>query len=325
MALAVLTHGLGHTVRLWSPWREEAERVSRQRGDPTRLPGVTLPDEVGVTWQMERALGSADAVVIAVPSQAVRQVVRSLAAALEGVPSVVVCASKGLERGSLKRLSEVVSEELAHVEKVRIAVLVGPSHAEEVSRGLPTTVVASSRQPEVSRFVQDAFTGPTFRIYTNDDLVGVELGVALKNIVAIAAGICDGLGFGDNTKGALLTRGLAEITRLGVAMGAKPSTFAGLTGVGDLITTCASRHSRNRYVGEQIGRGKSLHQVLDEMSMVAEGVETTSAAKELGDKHGVEMPITDQVYDILFNGKDPSEAWQELMRRSPKAEGLRWP
>jgi glycerol-3-phosphate dehydrogenase (NAD(P)+) len=325
LALGLLARSLGHETRIWSPWAEEADRVVRHRGDPERLPGITLPEDVRVGCELAPLLEGSDVVVLAVPSQAVREVTRALAAELLGTPPVVVCASKGLERGSLKRLSEVMEEELAPVEGARTAVLVGPSHAEEVSRGLPTTVVASSRNPEVSRLVQEVLTGPTFRVYTNDDLVGVELAVALKNVIAIAAGMCDGLGFGDNTKGALLTRGLAEMTRLGVAMGARPSTFAGLAGVGDLVTTCASRHSRNRHVGEQIGRGKSLDEVLRDMSMVAEGVETTAVARQLARARGVEMPITDQVYGILFEARDPTVAWQELMRRSPKSEGLQWP
>lgn len=274
---------------------------------------------------MPAALRGADLLVFAVPSQAIRSVTRSVAAEFMGTAPAIVCASKGLERDSLKRLSEVMSEELADIDGVRLGVLVGPSHAEEVSRKLPTTVVASSRKRDVCRQIQDTFNSPTFRVYTNDDLVGVELAVALKNVIAIAAGICDGLGFGDNTKGALLTRGLVEMTRLGVAMGARPSTFAGLAGVGDLITTCASRHSRNRFLGEQIGRGKPLEEVLGEMTMVAEGVETTAAAMELSRRHGVEMPIAEEVYSILFEGKEPSKAWQDLMNRSPKSEELQWP
>jgi glycerol-3-phosphate dehydrogenase (NAD(P)+) len=325
LTLGLLSAGQGYATRVWSPWREEAQRVVENRGDPVRLPGIELPASISVGWKLPAALEGADLLVLAVPSQAVRSVSRSVAAELLGTPPTIVCASKGLERPSLRRLTEVMGEELTRVEGVELGVLVGPSHAEEVSRGMPTTVVASSRNPEVSQRIQDAFNSPTFRVYTNDDLVGVELAVALKNVIAIAAGMCDGLGFGDNTKGALLTRGLAEITRLGVAMGARPSTFAGLAGVGDLVTTCASRHSRNRFVGEQIGRGKRLDEVLREMTMVAEGVETTAAVKELSRMHGVEMPIADEVYSILFEGKDPSEAWRDLMNRSPKSEELQWP
>jgi glycerol-3-phosphate dehydrogenase (NAD(P)+) len=302
LTLGLLSAAQGYATRVWSPWREEAQRVVGNRGDPVRLPGIELPASISVGWKLPAALEGADFLVLAVPSQAVRSVSRSVAAELLGTPPTIVCASKGLERPSLRRLTEVMGEELTRVEGVELGVLVGPSHAEEVSRGMPTTVVASSRSPEVSRRIQDVFNSPTFRVYTNDDLVGVEL-----------------------AKGALLTRGLAEISRLGVAMGARPSTFAGLAGVGDLVTTCASRHSRNRFVGEQIGRGKCLDEVLREMTMVAEGVETTAAVKELSRMHGVEMPIADEVYSILFEGKDPSEAWRDLMNRSPKSEELQWP
>jgi len=231
----------------------------------------------------------------------------------------LVIATKGIEEKTLRRMSEVV-EEAAGVPLEQIAVLVGPSHAEEVSRGLPTTVVASSLKGTLADEVQNIFMTGRFRIYTNDDLVGVEAGVALKNVIAIAAGMCDGLGYGDNTKGALLTRGLAEMTRLGVKMGARQETFSGLAGIGDLITTCISKHSRNRYVGNEIGRGRTLEEVLSGMVMVAEGVRTTRSAVGLAERYDVEMPIAAEVYQILFENKPAKQAMKDLMLRSPKPE-----
>jgi glycerol-3-phosphate dehydrogenase (NAD(P)+) len=227
---------------------------------------------------------------------------------------------KGIEDRTFKRMSEVLEEELPDPVRDRIAVLSGPSHAEEVSRRIPTSVVAASRNTDVAKTVQRTFLSPRFRVYTNVDVVGVELAGALKNIIAIAAGISDGLGFGDNTKGALLTRGLAEITRLGLAVGAQSATFAGLAGVGDLITTCLSQYSRNRHVGEEIGRGKSLSHVLEDMVMVAEGIMTTKATYELARRFQIEMPITNEVYAVLFEEKNPAQAVEDLMTRTAKAE-----
>jgi glycerol-3-phosphate dehydrogenase (NAD(P)+) len=233
--------------------------------------------------------------------------------------AIAVNASKGIEEGTLKRMSEVLVDELA-VTSTRICSLMGPSHAEEVSRQMPTSVVVAGVDPPTINAVQQAFFRPYFRVYTNPDLVGVELGVALKNCIAIAAGVCDGLGYGDNTKAALVTRGLAEIGRLGEAMGARRDTFAGLAGVGDLVVTCLSRHSRNRHVGEKIGQGQTLDQVLSDMIMVAEGVRTTRAAVELGQKYRVELPIIESVHQILFEDHDPREAIGELMTRPPRQE-----
>jgi glycerol-3-phosphate dehydrogenase (NAD(P)+) len=228
-----------------------------------------------------------------------------------------VCASKGLELGTLKRLSEVLAESLGDPAPV---VLTGPSHAEEVSRGVPTTVVAASRDASRARAVQVLCSTARFRVYTNDDVAGCEYGAALKNVIAIAAGVCDGLGFGDNTKGALLTRGLAEMARLGERMGARPETFYGLAGMGDLIATAISRHSRNRHVGERLGRGERLEEVLGAMVMVAEGVHTARAAREVGRSHDIELPITEQVCAMLFEGRRPAEALQALMARDLKSE-----
>jgi glycerol-3-phosphate dehydrogenase (NAD(P)+) len=282
------------------------------------LPGIRIPEAITITSDMAEAVAGRTTVVVVVPSHGVRDTASTLAPLLEGGETVVI-ATKGIEEKTLKRMSEVVVE-AAGVDAARVAVLVGPSHAEEVSRNLPTAVVAASSNTDTALKVQDVFMTPTFRVYTNEDVVGVEVGVALKNVVAIAAGMCDGLGFGDNTKGALLTRGLAEMTRLGVSMGARQETFSGLAGIGDLITTCISRHSRNRFVGQEIGKGRNLADVLAGMVMVAEGVRTTRSAAGLARKYGVETPIAAEVYEILFNDKPAKQAIKDLMLRTPKPE-----
>jgi glycerol-3-phosphate dehydrogenase (NAD(P)+) len=317
-ALAVLLVSKGHAVTVWEYVAERAAAMREHRENRPMLPGIRIPDEVVITSRMEEACRGAEHLVLVVPSHAMRQTVGSVGASgFSGCPLTI--ATKGIEEQSLKRMSEVVADVLA-VESDRIAVLVGPSHAEEVSRGVPTTVVAASTSQTCAQAVQEIFMTPTFRVYTNPDVVGVEVGVSIKNVVAIAAGMCDGLGFGDNTTGALLTRGLAEITRLGVKMGARQETFSGLAGIGDLVTTCISRHSRNRYVGEQIGRGKTLEEVLAGMVMIAEGVRTTRSAVALAERHGVEMPIAAEVNEILFMGKSAKQAIRDLMLRSKKPE-----
>jgi len=313
--LAVHLEGAGHDVRLWGNDAGDLARIEADHENRKFLPGIAVPGGVKVHAKLEAALAGVDHVLFAVPSQAVREVAQAVAA--NGVRAVWISASKGLEQGTLRRLSEV----LIDVGGEEPVILTGPSHAEEVSRGIPTSVVAASRDAERSRGVQALCSTPRFRVYTNDDVLGCEMGAALKNVVSIAAGVCDGLGFGDNTKGALLTRGLAEIARLGVAMGGRRETFFGLTGMGDLIATAMSRHSRNRHVGECIGRGQSLEDVLGAMVMVAEGVHTARAARELGRKHGVEMPLTEQVCAMLFEGRRPQDALQALMTRDLKSEG----
>jgi glycerol-3-phosphate dehydrogenase (NAD(P)+) len=322
--LGLLLAAKGDAVRFWEYDAALAQEISRERVNSKFLPGVRWPDPVGISNDMAEALASSDFVLFAIPSQVLRSVVRKAAC---HIPRGALIASvvKGIEKGTLMRMSEVLVQELAASDRdACLGVLLGPSLAYEVARRIPTTVVASSTSPEIARRIQDRFWTDFFRVYTNDDLVGVEIGVSLKNVIAIAAGICDGLGYGDNTKGALLTRGLAEVARLGIAMGARRETFAGLTGMGDLITTCTSPHSRNRHVGEEIGRGKPLRQVLDEMVMVAEGVETTVSAVQLARRVGVEMPITEQVYRVLFEDKHPRQAIAELMTRDPKDEFSDW-
>lgn len=258
-------------------------------------------------------------VVVATPSHAVRQLAERMRPYVTA-GMILVSVTKGIEASTLKTVTQILAETLPQLPETQLCVLHGPSHAEEVARHLPTTVVAASREIETAQTVQERFMTPMFRVYTNTDLVGVEIAGAVKNVLAIAAGICDGLELGDNTKAALITRGLAEMARLGIAMGASPLTFAGLAGIGDLVVTCMSRHSRNRYVGEQIGRGRPLEAVLAEMPMVAEGVRTTRAVHALAQHHQVEMPISTAVYEVLFAGKTPQQAVLELMTRSAKEE-----
>lgn len=308
-----------HEVTLWEFLPEQAEALRKDGENKKFLPGIEIPASIKVTSELDRALDGAVLAVFVVPTHTMRSVAAKCGALAE--TAVVVNASKGLEEESLKRMSEVLAESLPVNEK-QIASLLGPSHAEEVSRKMPTSVVVAGRDETVTAEVQRAFFRPYFRVYTNPDIVGVEIAVALKNCIAIAAGVCDGLGYGDNTKAALITRGLAEIARLGVSMGANRDTFAGLAGVGDLVVTCLSRHSRNRFVGEGIGSGQTLDEVLSGMAMVAEGVRTTRAAVELGMRQGVELPIIESVHRVLFEGHDPREAIGELMSRPPREETI---
>jgi glycerol-3-phosphate dehydrogenase (NAD(P)+) len=313
--LAIHLATAGHEVALWGRDEASLERIATARENRKFLPGIAIPDRVKVQPKLEVALDRPDVTVFVVPSQALREVAERVAST--GRRSLWACASKGLELGSLARLSEVLSGTLGDPDPV---VLTGPSHAEEVARGIPTSLVAAAQDDARARAVQELCSTDRLRVYTNRDVAGCEYGAALKNVIAIAAGVCDGLGFGDNTKGALLTRGLAEIARLGVAMGAERETFFGLTGMGDLIATAMSRHSRNRHVGESIGRGVSLEQTLAGMVMVAEGIHTARAARDLGRAHGLELPITEQVCAMLFEGRQPAHALQALMSRDLKRE-----
>ena len=315
-AIAVLLSGKGYDVYLWSWKKEESEALCRDRENREFLPGVALGDNIICTNDMALCTKDAELIVCASPSVATRNVAKALAGCVcDG--QIIVNISKGLEDSSLLRLSEVYADE---IENAHIAVMSGPSHAEEVSRNLPTTNVVAAKDPEIAKRIQDIFMNDTFRIYTSTDMIGVELGGALKNVIALCAGICDGLGFGDNTKAALMTRGIAEITRLGMAMGASRDTFAGLSGIGDLIVTCTSMHSRNRRAGILLGKGKSLKETLEEIHMVVEGVNTARAAFELAEKYGVDMPITEEANKILFEGKNPKDAVYDLMNRDRKSE-----
>jgi glycerol-3-phosphate dehydrogenase (NAD(P)+) len=315
LAIHLAEHG--HDVLLWAHGREQCRRLREERQNGLYLPGLPFPDRLAVVDDVVET-ASAPVVVIATPTQFIRQTIAPITSE-RLADRLLVSVSKGIERGSLLRISQLV-EQTHNVESDRFVALSGPSHAEEVSRHIPTTVVAASDSLASAQTVQDLFNSDAFRVYSHDDLLGVELGGALKNVIALCAGIIDGLGYGDNTKAALITRGLAEIARLGTALGANPQTFSGLSGLGDLVVTCTSRHSRNRFVGEQIGRGRKLADIVAEMNMVAEGVTTTESAYQLASKHGIEMPITNEVYKILFEEKNPREATHDLMTRQAKQE-----
>jgi len=318
-ALSCLLARKGHLVSLWARRPEQVAALARDRENQRYLPGVLLPEGVSPTNSLSEALAGVDAVIFAVPSHAFRSVLR---AALPSIPSraYVVNVAKGLEEETLLRLSAVFAAEAGKEALARYAVLSGPSHAEEVGRELPTAVVAGAFHLKTAEFVQELFMRPFFRVYTNEDLIGVELGGALKNIIALGTGICEGIGFGDNAKAALITRGLTEITRLGVRLGANPLTFTGLTGLGDLVVTCTSMHSRNRRAGIEIGRGKTLDAALEAVGMVVEGVRTTRVAYQLAQELKVPMPITEETYRVLFEGLSPHEAARNLMGRARRRE-----
>ena len=316
-AASVLLAKHGAEINLWSWQQAETDRLNADCENKEFLPGIHLPDNIICTHSTEQAVTDADLVVTVVPSPATRTTAKQLAPFIkDGQP--IVNLSKGLEDGTLLRLSEVYKQEIP---QARIAAMSGPSHAEEVSRGLPTTNVVASADESLSEFIQDIFMDKTFRVYTGSDIIGVELGGALKNVMALCAGISDGLGYGDNTKAALMTRGLAEITRLGVKMGANAATFSGLSGMGDLIVTCTSMYSRNRRAGILLGKGKSLKETLEEIHMVVEGVNTAGAALALSKKYDVSMPIVYEANEILYGGKDAREAVNSLMTRDKTSEG----
>jgi glycerol-3-phosphate dehydrogenase (NAD(P)+) len=319
IAISTLLHHNKHKVTLWEFDPREKEKLCSQREHKAKLPGVIIPEQVEITNELEYAVSKAEILTLALPSHTVREVVKKIGI-IELRDPIVVNLAKGIENHTLLRMSEILKQELPASLHENITTLSGPSHAEEVARRIPTTVVVAGFKEKIAREVQRIFMTPYFRVYTNSDIQGVELGGSLKNVIAIASGICDGMDLGDNSKGALISRGLAEMIRLGEKMGAKRETFAGLSGLGDLVTTCISRYSRNRYVGEQIGKGKSLKEVQAEMSMVAEGIKTTRSAHQLALKHNVEMPITHQVYKVLFENKRPKQAIAELMTRDPKSE-----
>ena len=313
MALALSAYGGGNEVTIWSPFEDEVTELLKNRGNERLLSGIKLPDGIGITTDLSVVRGSS-VTIIATPSIAVRQTAKRLSA-MEDF-GIVVNVAKGFEKGSLMRLSEVIAEELP---EARVAVLSGPSHAEEVARGIPTSVVVASDSAITAQIVQSIMSGDNLRIYTSDDLIGVELGGALKNVIAIAAGFCDGLGLGDNTKAALITRGLAEISRLGVCMGAKEYTFAGLAGIGDLVVTCTSRHSRNHRFGEKVGLGTPIKQALDEVGTV-EGYYAADLAYKLAKRYKIEMPITEECYAILYEDKDVRDVVSDLMQRPHRSE-----
>jgi glycerol-3-phosphate dehydrogenase (NAD(P)+) len=326
IALAVLLKSRNHTLRMWEFNPADAAMLREKRENAQKLPGIKIPGDVVITSNMAEAFLNCEYVLCVVPSQTMRSTCKTLSLAvdrktLDAIKGWVV-ATKGIEVGTLKLMTEVLAGEVPGLTNDKLVVLSGPSLAAEVSRGIPTTVVAASQNHSLAKTIQNEFSTETFRIYTNDDVVGVELAASVKNVIALAAGICDGLGLGDNTKGALLTRGMAEIVRLGAKMGAHEQTFFGLAGIGDLITTSTSRHSRNHHMGELIASGLSLREALSKMVMVAEGVETARSVYELAKKYNIEMPISTEVYRALFEGTSAKEAIKNLMLREYRPE--RW-
>lgn len=318
-ALAVHLASAGRDVTLWARRSDAVEQMRRTRQNPKYLSDLLIPPSVRITSDIEEAAKASSMWAMAVPSQNLREVAERLRPYMEHC-DIVVSLAKGIENETLMTMSQVLGEVLDDVPRERIGVLYGPSHAEEVAEGRPTTVVAAAPGEAVAEEIQQTFMTKGLRVYVNTDVIGVEISGSAKNVLAIAAGIGDGVGYGDNAKAAVVTRGIAEIRRLGLAMGAKPQTFAGLAGIGDLVVTCMSRHSRNRYVGEQLGRGKTLDEVLDEMDMVAEGIRTTQSLHDLAERHNVEMPITEALYAVLFEGERPRDMVEKLMTRSAKRE-----
>ena len=322
-ALSVLLHDNGHSVTVWSIDESEVKMLDEKREHLLKLPGVKLPDDMVFTGDMERAVQGKDFLVLAVPSVYTRGTARSMKPYVAD-GQIIVDVAKGIEESTLKTLSQQIGEEIPQAD---VAVLSGPSHAEEVGRKLPTTCVIGAKTRKTAEYLQSMFISKVFRVYTSPDILGIELGGSLKNVIALAAGIADGLGYGDNTKAALITRGIAEIARLGVKMGGKIESFVGLTGIGDLIVTCASVHSRNRKAGYLIGQGKSMKEAMDEVKMVVEGVYSAKAAAKLAEQYNVSMPIVEEVNAVLFDGKDPAQAVDDLMQRESKSENtmLIWP
>lgn len=315
-ALATVLSHNGHEVTIWSVIEEEIKMLEEKREHVAKLPGVTLAESIKFTMNLEAAIEGRDLLVLAVPSVFTRSTAKNIQPFVKK-GQLIVNVAKGIEEKTLMVLSEIVEEEIP---QAKVAVLSGPSHAEEVGRRLPTTCVAGAKTREAAEYVQNVFMNDVFRVYTSPDMIGIELGGALKNVIALAAGMADGLGYGDNTKAALITRGITEIGRLALAMGAKYETISGLTGIGDLIVTCASRHSRNRKAGMLIGQGKTMEEATEEVQMVVEGVYSAKAAMGLSEKYQVPMPIIEQVNLVLFHDKPVEEAVQELMLRDRKSE-----
>lgn len=317
--LAIVLYYNGHEVILWDHDKKNADQMRKKKENKTYLPDIELPKDMIITHKLEETYLNRNMIVIAVPTQFIRSVISRIPSK-NVQDTIFVSVSKGIEKGTLFTVSQIIRDVFPLLPQSNIGVLSGPSHAEEVSKRIPTTVVAASVDMATSYTIQSAFMTSYFRVYTSTDVIGVEMGAAYKNVIAIGAGIIDGVGYGDNTKAALITRGISEIAKLGLAMGAKPETFYGLSGIGDLFVTCMSRHSRNRYVGEKVGSGIPLVKVLAGMSAVAEGVETCKSASALAEKYGVETPITQEVYKILFEGKDPVKATNDLMTRDKRIE-----
>ena len=322
IALTILLHKNGHDLTIWSFDKKEAEELKKTRQNKTKLPNILLPEDIKVTNDLKEAVDDKDILILAVPSKAIRSVSKSLKDIIKD-NQIIVNVAKGLEEDTLKTMTDIIEEELKG-KKTQVAVLSGPSHAEEVGKGIPTTCVVSAHNKELTLYLQNIFMNPSFRVYTSPDMLGVEIGGALKNVIALAAGIADGLNYGDNTKAALITRGIKEISSLGVAIGGEQSTFYGLTGLGDLIVTCASMHSRNRRAGILLGQGKTLDEAIKEVNMVVEGVYSAKSALMAAKKYNVEIPIIEQVNAVLFENKNAAEAVNELMIRDKKLEIQSW-
>lgn len=316
IALSVLLHNNGHEITVWSALANEIDMLNAQHEHKDKLPGVKLPEDMVFTTDLKNAVDEKDILVLAVPSSFTRSTAHQLKDVV-APGQIIVNVAKGIEEKTLMTLSQIIEEEVPQAE---VAVLSGPSHAEEVGRGIPTTIVVGAKKKETAEYLQKNFMSDVFRVYISPDVIGIELGAALKNVVALAAGVADGLGYGDNTKAALITRGIAEIARLGIACGGKFETFCGLSGIGDLIVTCASMHSRNRRAGILIGKGYTMEQAMDEVKMVVEGVYSAKAAIGLAKKHNVQIPIIEQVNKVLFENKSAADAVKELMLRDPKVE-----
>lgn len=321
-ALSILLNNNGHDVTIWSHSEKEIEMLQNEREHKTKLPNIKIPEEITLTTNLETAITNKDFIVMAVPSHAVRNTAKLMKEYVHK-NQIIVDVAKGIEETTLMTLSQQIEEEIP---QANVAVLSGPSHAEEVSRGLPTIVAIGAKDKQTAIYLQEIFTNETFKVYITSDVLGMELGGSLKNVIALAAGIADGLGYGDNTKAALITRGIKEIAQLGAAMGGKPETFNGITGVGDLIVTCASVHSRNRKAGYLLGQGMTMQEAMHEVNMVVEGVYSTKAAYKLGQKYKVDLPIINQVYSVLFENKNVAESVKELMLRNTKTEyfGIQW-
>lgn len=314
-ALSIMLHNNGHSVTIWSAIKEEIEEINRTHLHKN-LPDLVIPEEISLTVDLAEAMEDKTILVLAVPSVFVRSTSKRMKDYIKQ-GQIVINVAKGIDETSLETMSQIIEEELPEAE---VAVLSGPSHAEEVSRGIPTTCVAGAHKKAVAEYIQSVFMSPVFRVYTSPDMLGIEVGAALKNVIALAAGIADGLGYGDNTKAALITRGIAEITRLGIKMGGKEQTFSGLSGIGDLIVTCASMHSRNRRAGILIGKGYSMDEAMKEVQMVVEGVYSAKAGKILSEKYNTDMPIVEQVNLVLFENKPAKDAVGDLMLRDKRIE-----
>lgn len=315
--LAILLFQKGFKVSLWGAFSDYLSYLDKKRTNTKFLPGIKIPKGIKIVPSLNQAISDKQLIIFAIPSQHLRKILKKIKKLDYPKEAIYLSVIKGIEMGSLKRMSEIIHEELG---RIRLAVLSGPTIAHEVARGIPTAAVVASHHKKIRKYLQEIFMTERFRVYNSSDVIGVELGGSLKNIIAIACGISDGLRFGTNTKAAILSRGLVEISRLGFAMGANVKTFSGLSGLGDLVTTCISPYSRNRSVGEQVGRGRSLNKIMSTMQMIAEGLPTTKSAYALSLKYKVDMPITREVFNVLYKDKSPEKAVRDLMKRSKKEE-----